>query len=218
MHVIGLTGPIGVGKTTTARAIALEHGFHCLSFAQGIRAVAYAMLPPHTPVAGPTRNKQEPYPTPIQLTERALQTAMREIEDATLLAPLLDAVPELPPVRTERELLQRVGDFGRAAFGPTVWLVLLESELRSLPNYPDCRVVIDDVRFRAEVEWIYSCQGVVIRLLPPVAGSDDPHISEHDLDGIEVDAVIHHPHTNPPRRNAALVYDQAMDLLCQHLT
>jgi len=94
----------------------------------------------------------------------------------------------LPCGFSVREMLQKVGtDWFRNTF-PEVWITCLEKQLASMWVK---QVVITDVRFLNEVQWVHSKNGVVIRLLRAPFADIDQHSSETALDDCkEFDAVV----------------------------
>jgi hypothetical protein len=102
-------------------------------------------------------------------------------------------IPELDYV-TGRALLQTMGhEWGRSTIHQDVWIKALESEINLMRVDPR-RVVIDDVRYRNEIEWIKSKGGVIIGIKRPMKKAIYPdwmdHASENSLDEDLVDEWI----------------------------
>lgn len=80
---------------------------------------------------------------------------------------------------TGRELLQAIGDMFRRRFGDDVWVkARFNEEEDFLADYN----VITDVRFRKEAEAVKERGGILVHVTRDVP-DDDPHVSEHDMDG-----------------------------------
>lgn len=74
-----------------------------------------------------------------------------------------------------RRLLQVMGtEVGRMLFGPNVWI---DIAARKAAEHE--RVVITDVRFANEAEWIRSQDGVVVKVERPGVGAVNGHASEN---------------------------------------
>lgn len=73
-----------------------------------------------------------------------------------------------------RRLLQIMGtEVGRMLFGPDVWINIAERKAGSEP-----RVVITDVRFPNEADWIRSRGGIVVRVDRSGVGPVNGHASD----------------------------------------
>lgn len=97
----------------------------------------------------------------------------------------------LMPLR-RRRILQSVG-FELRKHDPHVFIRLLVNriiadDLGSDPEFWD--IIIDDVRYVSEADWIRSKRGLVLRLEDrTVTAARDEHASETELDQYEFDAV-----------------------------
>ena len=90
---------------------------------------------------------------------------------------------------TPRELMQKLGtDFCRN-LNPKVWINLLDQEIAwSDHDF----IVITDVRFQNEVNYIKNMNGIIIKIINPNQQESDSHISENELDNFEdYDYIIH---------------------------
>lgn len=102
-------------------------------------------------------------------------------------------IPELDYV-TGRVLLQTMGhEWGRSSIHPDIWIKALESEM-NIMRIDSRRVVIDDVRYRNEIQYIKDQGGVIIGIRRPMKKSIYPewmdHASENSLDEDLVDEWI----------------------------
>lgn len=78
--------------------------------------------------------------------------------------------------------------YGPGACGATVWSAIMQSRLAAGGH-----LAIPDLRFPDETELIRSHGGIVVRILrreADLASLDDPHPSEHALDGFAADADV----------------------------
>src|SRR5699024_8369515 len=83
-----------------------------------------------------------------------------------------------------RRLMQYMGDVGRQMFGPQVWVNALADDLAFEGSLcegriaPDSLVVVSDVRFTSEAQWVRNLGGAVWHITRPGVGSLNPHSSE----------------------------------------
>lgn len=157
--IIGLCGNAGVGKDTAADYLCSHHGFERFAFADPLRAMIEALL----------LECGQDY---AYITERHLKE---------------QPIPGLG--LSYRHLAQTLGTEWGRALTPDLWLRTATLCL-GLPDHPiHDRIVITDVRFGNEAEWVTQQQGVVARIYRPTQRVR-AHISEIELDGIEPWAVI----------------------------
>jgi hypothetical protein len=94
-----------------------------------------------------------------------------------------DAAKQEPDVRA---LLQNLGTNAvRRHLGADVWI---NAVLQDIP--PGANVVITDVRFPNEIEWVKRYGGVAVRVARPGVGPINQHLSEAAWDDQVFDAVI----------------------------
>ena len=84
-----------------------------------------------------------------------------------------------------RQFLQRLGNGARTTFGDDFWI---NKALGSIA--PDESVVMTDVRYKNEAAAIKRVGGLVVRIERPGVEAANDHISEHDLDDWDFDAVF----------------------------
>lgn len=136
--IIGLVGFIGSGKGTVADILAKKHNFTKLSFADTLKDATAAIFgwPRHL-LEGDTDESR----------------AFREQKDEWWSA-------RFGYDFTARMALQMMGtEAGRDVFHEDIWLCSLERRMELYPN-----VVIADVRFPNEIEFIQSKGGFIVRV------------------------------------------------------
>lgn len=92
-------------------------------------------------------------------------------------------IPELGV--THRHMLQTIGtEWGRHLIHPDVWVKVLMKRIEDVyyfaKDYP--LIVIDDVRFENEFDWIRSEGGVMVRIVRQDAPDNNAHMSHGLLD------------------------------------
>ena len=85
-----------------------------------------------------------------------------------------------------RRLLQEIGVAGREMFGDDVWI---KAAFKDVNLYID-NVVVSDVRFRNEANFVITDQGRLWRVLREGVGPVNNHISETDLDDAYFNAYV----------------------------
>lgn len=167
LHIIGFAGYAGAGKDEAAAAIMNKLPFLGYSFATPIRAGVAAAFGLDWET----------------LTDRET----KELE--------IDGLGKSP-----RELMQLFGtEFGRNLLGEDIWLRVANTMLDGVavaPEYQDfIGVVIPDVRFENEAEWILGHGGHVIRIERPGVGPVNGHESEKPLPDHLVSYTLHNDKT-----------------------
>jgi hypothetical protein len=92
------------------------------------------------------------------------------------------AKTEFPEVR---RLLQDLGVGARKLFGDTFWIYQALSDVA-----PQDKVVVSDVRFKNEAQWIKEFGGQIWRINRPGIDAANEHVSENELSDWEFDIVI----------------------------
>ena len=65
-----------------------------------------------------------------------------------------------------RTLMQTLGtDWGRKMLGEDIWLKVLEKNIAKTPHIDKMGVVVSDVRFRNEAQWVLDRGGILIHLV-----------------------------------------------------
>lgn len=155
MDIIGLTGFARAGKDVSGNIITETLGHVRFAFADPIRE-SMLILDPF--VCGSVRFSE------------ALEICGGD----------WDALKANPAFGTEvRRLVQAFGtEVGRSLFGYDVWVDQLERRVREAQVQA---IVVTDVRFPNEAEWIRSRGGWVIEVARPGVGPVNGHISDSGL-------------------------------------
>jgi hypothetical protein len=115
-------------------------------------------------------------------------TALYNVDPTVFTDPALKEVPLEGWGVTPRHIMQTVGtDMVRAHLGDDFWIRRLEAEIPK-----EGKVVISDVRFKHEAEFVRSRGGLLVRIVPQAQtqAAADMHVSETESDSIEVDTVV----------------------------
>jgi hypothetical protein len=149
MILIGITGPARAGKSTIARYLCEDNGFHEVSFAAPIkRMIANG----------------------FDLDIKDLESP--EVKEATL--PWLG--------RSPRYLLQTLGtDWARKMVNPDTWLILAARRIERAKAMGAPGVVVSDVRFNNEADFILARGGEIWRVWRQAATAVRAHESESGI-------------------------------------
>jgi hypothetical protein len=139
--LVGISGFIGCGKSTVADQLTGQYGFRKDSFATSLKDACALMFDwPRHMIEGDTKESRE----------------WREIVDVWWAERL--GIPNFSP----RLALQLIGtDALRNHFNEGIWFMTVENRIR---KNPEQHVVISDVRFPNEIEFIKNQGGVMIRV------------------------------------------------------
>jgi hypothetical protein len=154
--IIGLVGFIGSGKGTVGDILVRHHGYHQFAFADALKdAVASIFLWPRGLLEGDSNASR----------------AFRERVDPWWSHKFGYEV-------TPRLILQKMGtEACRHGISDNIWIAALEKRIK---GYDD--VVISDVRFPNEIDFVRSAGGVIVRVKrgedPPEEHLATLHISE----------------------------------------
>lgn len=162
--LIGLTGRAGSGKDTAADHLVREYGFERAAFADVLRTMLEAMF---TEVDVDYAHLYEPHLKNTPIAELGMVSA--------------------------RELMQTLGtEWGRRCNGPDWWLRLTERRLGLAAGGSPVhdRIVITDVRFPNEAEWIKRRGGMLVQLHRETAAPVRAHESERHFSDMRVDLTL----------------------------
>lgn len=154
MRLIGLTGLAGAGKDTVAQFLCETQGFVGMALAAPLRMGLQAMF----------------------------GLADEELNDRALKEQPIDWLGVSP-----RRLMQTLGtEWGRTFVAQDVWLRVAQQRLERFRRAEPCLhiggVVVSDVRFQNEADWIAAQDGEVWRIVrpaPTLIGEPALHVSEH---------------------------------------
>lgn len=93
-----------------------------------------------------------------------------------------DETKSIPQVR---KLLQDLGVAVRSHIHPDVWVSAVLDHI-----HPAEKVVITDVRFINEADYITRMGGQLWRVIRPGVGAVNDHISEHDLNDLDLTTIL----------------------------
>jgi hypothetical protein len=154
--IIGLVGYIGSGKGTVGDILVREHGYRQFAFADALKdATAQIFLWPRGLLEGDSEASR----------------AFRERVDVWWSHKLGYEV-------TPRLILQKMGtEACRNGIADNIWIAALEKRIQ---GYDD--VVISDVRFPNEIDFVRSAGGVIVRVKrgedPSIEARAKMHVSE----------------------------------------
>lgn len=166
--IIGLVGYIGAGKGTVRDILVRENGYHGFAFADALKdAVATIFTWPRGLLEGDSNASR----------------AFRERVDPWWSHKLGYEV-------TPRLILQKFGtEACRNGIADNIWIAALEKRMQ---GYQD--VVISDVRFPNEIDFVRSVGGVIIRVRRGEDPTDEElskmHISETAWKGLPVNYTL----------------------------
>lgn len=167
-QIIGLTGYARSGKDTVAKLLE-PYGFVRVALADGVREMALAIDPW---IDAPSASDMP--------------------EEICRLSELVDQIGwEHAKGFTEvRRLLQVIGtEAVRNIVGPDTWIKIAGKKV-SDALAQDKDVVITDVRFPNEANWIHEIGGEIWRIMRPGVSRANNHASEFGIDKLGWDRVI----------------------------
>lgn len=93
-----------------------------------------------------------------------------------------------------RDVLRALGEHARAMGGPLVYVHWMADRIAALEPVGRCRVVIHDVRFTHEAQWVRSQpRGVVVHVQRPGCIWSGEHVSEEGPGESEEDLRLQNP-------------------------
>lgn len=158
--LIAMTGGKGSGKDTFAQVLVQEFGFV------------------HTRFADPLKNM--------------LRTLFREAgldPEDYIEGPYKEAPLDILGGKSPRWAMQTLGTEWRDLIDRKLWSRLWQAKVELLLKSGQ-PVVVTDCRFIHEAATIRNMGGFIFRVERPTRRSDDQHVSEQEMDLIEVDEVI----------------------------
>lgn len=160
--IIGLSGYAQSGKDTVANILVEQYGYKRIAFADPIRDLLYEMDPPVTVGAGSEKHT----------------VGLQNYVDVYGW----DGAKQNPIVRS---MLQNLGVGARKVFGDTFWIYQALSDVA-----PQDKVVVSDVRFVNEADWIQTFSGQIWRIKRVGTDAVNEHVSESEMDGYPVNQIF----------------------------
>lgn len=151
--IIGLSGYARSGKDTVANILVEKRGFTKLALADSLKELALRIDP----------DLSYCHNLPQSLADFVQRWGWEEAKKE----------------QTVREFLQTLGTEVRNVIGEDTWIEVLNKEIQSLPAGSD--VVIPDVRFQNEANWLYHTGNQVWNIARPGVGPVNDHVSEVDM-------------------------------------
>jgi hypothetical protein len=163
--IIGFCGRAGAGKDTAAQLLQDLWWPEFAEFGAASARVTRVAL------ADPMRDMLRALGIPAEyLSDRALKEA---------------PIPGLD--RSYRQLAQTLGtEWGRNCNGEDFWLKVAGLKIRNAKGL----VMITDVRFPNEADWLRAQGGYLVRIDRPGVAAVNPHPSEQYADSLRVDYVL----------------------------
>ncbi len=193
--IIGLIGAAGSGKDTVASILHTRAGFHVTAFARALRqevAEAFQISPDllldrqHKETALPQLALSQCRDLAFVDSMAALEVMNQHFDSDYWRQDLLDQP------RSPRWTMQHWGtEYRRHLHGSDYWLTRLSTELQHYAGRP---VVIADVRFPDEAEWI-TAQGGELWRIERDSPAVSPHCSELLLAGYPTHSTLNNHHT-----------------------
>jgi hypothetical protein len=185
--IIGLNGHAQVGKDTVGAHLVEKRGFTRIGLADAVREAAYAL----DPVVGLVGADLVDIMSATEFCELEGTVGEEGLVFFTRLAHLVDHIgwERAKKFAAVRTTLQKIGtEAGRDIHGRDCWLDIAEAKIEAA--YPN-PVVITDIRFPNEAEFVHDLGGVVVGIerlgITPVNG----HTSEGELDAYLIDWCIY---------------------------
>lgn len=160
--IIGLSGYAQSGKDTVANILVEKYGYKRIAFADPIRDLLYEMDPP----------------VPVGVGSEKHVIGLQNYIDVYGW----DGAKQNPIVRS---MLQNLGVGARKIFGDTFWVYQALSDVA-----PQDKVVVSDVRFINEAEFIQGFKGQIWRIERLNTEAVNGHVSESEMTGYPVDQTF----------------------------
>lgn len=152
-RVIGLTGYAGSGKDLVGALLSMR-GFKRIAFADPLRAEVAELL-----------RSGDPAPS-------KLDDDLQDVINSRFVT--VEQLYAKPTSDVVRAILQQWGTEHRRGQDLDYWIKIADDRVKILGNDP---IVVTDVRFQNEVDWVHSLGGEVWRINRPSTGGMD-HVSE----------------------------------------
>lgn len=187
MQLIGLTGRAGCGKDTVARILCETQGFVQIALADPLRDGLKAMF---------------------GLSDD--QISRRDLKETRI-----DWLGKSP-----RELMQTLGtEWGREQVSADIWLRVARRRIEKIKASPPCLhingIVISDIRFENEADWLRAQGGCVWHIHRPAGCVLSIHTAAHSSEQ-HIPALDSEPHIDNTGDLDDL-YTKVADILMEHI-
>jgi len=176
--LIGLTGYAGTGKDTVRSLLEQDHDFDGIAFADPIRDMLGVLLD----------SMEIPRDWMIE----------RDLKEQD--------IPSLGV--SYRKMAQALGTEWGRALNSDLWLDIAAEKIRVCQQYGNPGVVISDVRFVNEAQWIKAQGGLIWKIIRPDVEPVREHVSEDLVASLPYDYVIDNRGTV---ENLAMAVDSALN-------
>jgi hypothetical protein len=158
--LIGLTGLAGSGKDTVRGLLQARHEFNGIAFADPIRDMLSVLFT--------SCGVSDDWMTERELKER-----------------------DIPAIGASyRKMAQMLGTEWGRQIDPNFWLKITEAKVKYINEIDSGAIVISDVRFPNEAEWIQSQGGMIWKIIRPNIDAVREHASEALVNQLPYDWVI----------------------------
>ncbi len=180
LHLIGLAGRAGAGKDTCADIMFSQHDFATTAFAAPLRREIISAFR----IDGALFSVE-------QKERRAPALAINRCADSGFIQRMTELGVDLAEARSPREIMRWWGTEYRRHQNEQYWTDLMRHWIDCMALDGIRRIVITDVRFLNEAQFIQSLGGSIWRIRRPAAEAKHvDHQSETEVAAIWPDAVI----------------------------
>ena len=191
--LFGFSGEKGCGKDTVADYMCLKHHFTKLAFATPLKeAVSFTFHVPMEELGSGTLKDQE-FAFPIIVTEFHLSDFLEHLHDNYYEIPeevktSIISKYQGTSFTNYRGILQIFGtEICRREIDNDIWITIMRKRLDECPTH---RIVLSDVRFKDEKDFVSEMGGKSVIIERPSLNNEDTHVSENNLTGEDYDVII----------------------------
>lgn len=167
--IIGISGYARSGKDSIGKILVEQHGYTRLSFADLLREALLLLNPDIVDEV-----TEQVFTLEELIADRGWERAKTECSEV-------------------RRMLQVLGtDIARNMIGEDSWVNAME---RRIAASGADKIVITDVRFPNEADFVRSFDGMVLRVFRPGVGPANDHVSEIGMDDYTCEFSIHNEGT-----------------------
>ena len=191
MNIIGISGKSGSGKSVLKNLLVSEYGAIHLSFADQLKQEIIAFL-----YNSNVKYEQKNFYGNTRDREVILQIDKKYLSNMQLfIDKFAQSIKGDIVYFTPRSLMQYWGTDFRRSLNKQYWIDKVEQKLNKISKDLNKNkiFVIDDVRFKNEIEWLKKKKGHTIRIIRPEQFCNKintTHASETDIDDVTFDVYI----------------------------